>query len=352
MTSISSKPIPLHALAVAVGAVFEPASTRDRWIDRVASPVAAGPTSLLFAEDESSLQAAQSSAAAAVLTTALLAAKLPASGAGPVLLVCRQPKLLFARAARLLRAASTDGGIHPLASIAPTAQIAEDAAIAAFAVVGEHAVIGRGSSIGAGAVIGEGCVLGPECTIYPRAVLYAGVLLGARVILHAGAVIGSDGFGYVRDADTGEYVQFPQQGRLVIEDDVEIGANTTVDRGALEETRIRRGTKLDNLVHIGHNVDVGEQVVIAAQTGVSGSSRISEGAIVAGQVGIADHVMIGPGVILGAQCGVPSHKQIRGPGQLFWGTPARPITQYLKELASLARLVKSSRGAARRERES
>ncbi len=197
--------------------------------------------------------------------------------------------------------------------------------------------------IGAGAVIGTGCVLGLGCRIYPRAVLYPGVRLGSRVTVHAGAVLGSDGFGYVRDAGSGAYSQFPQQGMLVIEDDVEIGANTTVDRGALEETRIRRGTKLDNLVHIGHNVEVGEDVVIAAQTGVSGSSRIGRGAVVAGQVGIADHVDISAGAILGAQCGVPSNKRIEGPGVLFWGTPARPITQYLKELATLARLTRSDR---------
>jgi UDP-3-O-[3-hydroxymyristoyl] glucosamine N-acyltransferase len=175
-------------------------------------------------------------------------------------------------------------------------------------------------------------------------VLYAGVQLGARVVVHAGAVLGSAGFGYVRDTQTGEYLQFPQQGSLVIEDDVEIGANSTIDRGALEETRIGRGVKIDNLVHVGHNVRIARNVVIAAQTGISGSSSIGAGAVVAGQVGIADHVAIGEGVILGAQCGVPSNKQIRGPGVLFWGTPARPITQYLKELATLARLTRNRGG--------
>ena len=165
----------------------------------------------------------------------------------------------------------------------------------------------------------------------------------ARVVVHAGAVLGSDGFGYVRDEKTGRYEQFPQIGRLEIEDDVEIGANATVDRGALEETRIRRGTKIDNLVHVGHNVDVGEDVVIAAQTGISGSSVIENNVIVGGQVGIADHVTIEQGAILGAQSGIPSSKVIRGNGVVFWGTPARPIRQYLKELATLARLVKAKK---------
>jgi UDP-3-O-[3-hydroxymyristoyl] glucosamine N-acyltransferase len=155
-------------------------------------------------------------------------------------------------------------------------------------------------------------------------------------------VLGSDGFGYVRDAETGKYTQFPQQGRLVIEDHVEIGANTTIDRGALEETRIERGVKIDNLVHLGHNVRVGRDVVIAAQTGVSGSSTIQAGAVVGGQVGIGDHADVGPNVILGSGSGVLTGKKVRGPGIVFWGRPARPLRQYLKELAALARLGRAS----------
>jgi UDP-3-O-[3-hydroxymyristoyl] glucosamine N-acyltransferase len=160
------------------------------------------------------------------------------------------------------------------------------------------------------------------------------------VIVHAGAVLGSDGFGYVRDPVSGKYEKFPQVGRLVIEDDVDIGANSTIDRGALDETRIGRGTKIDNLVHIGHNCRVGENVVIAAQTGISGSAVIESNVVMGGQVGIADHVRLEEGVILGAQCGVPSNKVLRGKGVVFWGTPARPIEQYLKTLAELARLGK------------
>jgi UDP-3-O-[3-hydroxymyristoyl] glucosamine N-acyltransferase len=158
--------------------------------------------------------------------------------------------------------------------------------------------------------------------------------------VHAGAVLGSDGFGFVRDEQSGRYAKFPQIGRLEIGDDVEIGANSAVDRGALDATVIGRGTKLDNMVHVGHNVRIGENVVIAAQTGISGSAVIEDGVVVAGQVGIADHVTVESGAILGAQCGVPTGKVIRGKGILFWGTPARPIKQYLKELAVLARLAK------------
>ena len=160
------------------------------------------------------------------------------------------------------------------------------------------------------------------------------------MIVLAGAVLGSDGFGYVRDPESGQYEKFPQVGKLVIADDVEIGANSTIDRGALDSTVIGRGVKIDNLVHVGHNVRIGENVVIAAQTGISGSSVIEKDVVVGGQVGIADHVRIGEGAILGAQSGIPSKKVIRGKGVVFWGTPARPLKEYLKELAALSRLAK------------
>ena len=199
-------------------------------------------------------------------------------------------------------------------------------------------VIGAATIIGSGSVIGAGVRIGSNCRIYPRVVIYPGATLGDRVVVHAGAVLGADGFGYVRDRTTGEYTQFPQQGTLVIEDDVEIGANTTIDRGALEETRIARGTKLDNLIHIGHNCSIGSNVVIAAQTGISGSSTVGDGAILGGQVGMGDHALVGPGVILGGQAGILPKKKLLGPGIVFWGTPAKPVRQYLKELAMLARL--------------
>jgi UDP-3-O-[3-hydroxymyristoyl] glucosamine N-acyltransferase len=196
-------------------------------------------------------------------------------------------------------------------------------------------------------VVGEGVHIGKSCRIYPRAVLYSGTTLGNRVMVHAGAVLGADGFGYVRDAVTGAYTQFPQHGTLVIEDDVEIGANSTIDRGALKETRIRRGTKIDNLVHIGHNCDIGEDVILVMGTGISGSSTVGKGAVLAGQVGIGDHAHIGPGVILGGQAGVLSGKTVTNeglrPGTVLWGTPARPLPQVLREIAILGRLAK--RGA-------
>jgi UDP-3-O-[3-hydroxymyristoyl] glucosamine N-acyltransferase len=327
----------IEALANSIGAKIR--NRKEAIVNRVASAALATPDSLVFAEDELTLQQALASSAAAVLVTDELAAK---SGTAKPLFITPQPRLGFARAARLLHTEEPPKGIHPTAMIASGVQVKEGVSIGPYAVIEENAQIGAGTSIGAGAVIGAGVQIGNRCHIYPRVVLYPGVALGNRVVIHAGAVLGSDGFGYVRDAETGEYLQFPQQGTLVIEDDVEIGANTTIDRGALEETRIARGVKLDNLVHVGHNVRIGRNVVIAAQTGVSGSSTIGDDAIVGGQVGIADHVEIGEKAILGAQAGIPSRKKIRGPGIVFWGTPARPIKDYLKELAALAHLARAS----------
>jgi UDP-3-O-[3-hydroxymyristoyl] glucosamine N-acyltransferase len=153
-------------------------------------------------------------------------------------------------------------------------------------------------------------------------------------------VLGSDGFGYVRDPASGHHEKFPQIGRLEIEDDVEIGANATIDRGALDATRIRRGTKIDNLVHIGHNCEIGEDVVIAAQSGLSGSITIEKNVVLGGQVGVAEHARIEEGVMLGGQTGVLPYKILKGKGIAFWGTPARPLREYLRELAFLARLAK------------
>lgn len=313
----------------------------DLLIAHVASIGNATPETLVFAEDEAAFGSALTSSAAAIIVSQNVA-----NAEGRPLLIHPNPRLTFARAAHLLAAAEAAAGIHPSAVIASTATLAANAAIAAFAVIGDHAVIGELTSIAAGAVIGHGVRIGRECRIYPRVVLYPGVSLGDRVVIHAGAVLGADGFGYVRDPATGGYTQFPQQGTLVIEDDVEIGANSTIDCGALEETRIGRGTKIDNLVHIGHNCNIGSNIVMAAQAGISGSSRIGDGAVLGGQVGIGDHAEVGEGVILGGQGGVLPHKRLRGAGQLFWGTPAKPVRTYLRELVTLARLA-SGKGEAK-----
>jgi UDP-3-O-[3-hydroxymyristoyl] glucosamine N-acyltransferase len=306
----------------------------------VAGIPAAGHEDLVFAEDEQALALAHASNAGAVLTTAALAANV--KGAKSVL-IAKQPRLEFARAARALRPEAPPQRVHSSAVVAASAKVGENVGIGPGAVVEDDARIGSRSSIGAGVVVGVGVVIGEGCRIYPRAVLYAGTTLGDRVVVHAGAVLGADGFGYVRDRSNGEYLQFPQQGTLVLEDDVEVGANSTIDRGALEETRIGHGTKIDNLVHIGHNCRIGSDVVIASLTGISGSCSVGDGAMLGGQVGMGDHSSVGEDVILGGQAGVLPHKNLRGPGQLFWGTPAKPVKQYLRELATLTRTAKKAR---------
>ncbi len=307
-------------------------------VSGAAKPDGAGPGDVVFVEDAKALPAALSSAAGVVIAGAFAVGASRESGA---LVTCEQPKLAFARVVRqLYPPARPAPGVHPSAVIEPSAALGADVSIAPHAVIDANVRLGDRVVIGPGVHVNPGVVIGDDTVIKSNVTIYSGTSLGARVVVHAGSVLGSDGFGYVRDTATGRYEAFPQVGRLVIEDDVEIGAACTIDRGALAETRIARGTKLDNQVHLAHNVSVGEDVVISAQTGVAGSSVIEKGAIVAGQVGIADHVRIESGAILGAQCGVPSGKVIRGPGVLFWGTPARPIKQYLKELAILARMAK------------
>jgi len=309
----------------------------DITVSGVASIASAQPGDVVFVEQHARLAPALASAASAIIAGEFAAATASAKPR----LIAAQPRLAFARAAALiLSAPPVPARIDSAAVVHPSAVIGKGVSIAPLAVIGAEVRIGDHSSIGAACVLSPGVTLGAGCRLYPHVTIYSGTTLGERVIVHAGAVLGSDGFGYVRDQTGGSYHPFPQIGRLEIEDDVEIGANAAVDRGALDLTRIRRGTKIDNLVHIGHNVEVGEDVVIAAQTGISGSALVEKDAVIGGQVGIADHVRIEAGAILGAQSGIPSSKVIRGRGVVFWGTPARPIRAYLKELAVLSRLAK------------
>ena len=336
--------IALRQLAKTLGVeVRGPAAELDAKITGVSSIRQAGPGTLVFADDTAAFSAARASSAAAVLVSP----EVGNESQSKTVLLCLQPRLAFARAARLLAGCRGDQlvhTIHPTAVFGLETEIGENVSIGAHTVVEDRARIGDNSVIGSGAAIGRGVVVGSGCHIYPRVVIYAGTIIGDRVIVHAGAVLGADGFGYVRDYVTGEYVQFPQQGKLVIEDDVEIGANTTIDRGALEETRIARGAKIDNLVHIGHNVSIGRNAVIAAQTGISGSSGVGNNAVLGGQVGIGDHAFVGDGVILGGQAGILPHKTLEGPGILFWGTPAQPVKRYLRQLGALARLARRRSG--------
>lgn len=307
-------------------------------VSGVASIGSASRQDLVFVEDEKYLARALECGAGAVMTGEFAAGK---SVPGMPLIVCRHPKLAFARAARFLyEREGLDAGVRESAVVHASARLGVGVVVEEHAVIAKDAEIGDGTRIGSGCCVGRGVKIGRECEIYPQVTIYFGSTLGDRVIVHAGAVLGSDGFGYVRDAKSGRYEKFPQVARLVIEDDVEIGANTTIDRGALDETRIGRGTKIDNLVHIGHNCRLGENVVIAAQTGLSGSITIENDVVLGGQVGIGEHARIEEGVMLGGQGGVLPNKVLRGKGVAFWGTPAQPVRQYLKQLAALARLSK------------
>lgn len=306
-------------------------------VAKVASIAQARAGDLVFVQDEKDLEQALSSTASAVIAGEFASA----SGAAKPLLIAGHPRLAFCRAGALLHPPKIyPPGLHPTAVVDPSAVIAATATIDAHAVIAAGVSIGERAHIGASCSIGEGVMIGDDCDLFPCVVIYSGTTLGRRVTVHSGAVLGSDGFGFVRDEEYGRYHKFPQVGELVIGDYVEIGANCAIDRGALDKTVIGAGTKLDNLVHIGHNDIVGENVVIAAQTGVSGSSEIGDGCVIGGQVGIGDHAKVEAGTMLGGQAGILPHKIFRGKGRLFWGTPARPVREYLKQLAAVTRLAR------------
>ena len=329
----------LQHIAEAVGARLIGDANRE--ISGVASLESALEQDLVFVDDEKHLAVALRSGAGAIIAGEFAAAMQ----CDRPLLVSDHPKLAFARAARELHARPKQtpgrrGVAHETAVMGSAVMLGPGIYVEERAVVGDHANIGENTRIGAGCAVGAGVTIGRDCEIYPNVTVYPGTTIGDRVIVHAGAVLGSDGFGYVRDRKTGRYEKFPQVGKLIIEDDVEIGANTTIDRGALDETRIRRGAKLDNLVHIGHNCDIGEDVVIAAQTGLSGSITIENGVVLGGQVGIGEHARVCEGVMVGGQGGILPNKILKGKGIAFWGTPAQPLREYLKQLATVARLTK------------
>ena len=227
------------------------------------------------------------------------------------------PKLAFALIGAALHPTDREPSIHPTAVIADTADI------------------GLTTYIGPHVTVGEYVTIGDHCVLHPGVVLYDRVSIGNRVILHAGVCIGADGFGYVRH-ELG-YQKFPQIGTVVIEDDVEMGAYTCVDRAALGRTRIGRGTKLDNMVHVGHNCDIGERVVIAAQTGISGSVVIEDDCVIGGQVGFGDHTRVQKGAIIGSKAGILPGKIVR-PG-VWWGIPVQPLDQYKRMNAHMNKLA-------------
>jgi UDP-3-O-[3-hydroxymyristoyl] glucosamine N-acyltransferase len=296
----------------------------------VAAPERAGAQQLIYVESAKHAQRAAGSAALCVVAAEGVA--LP----GKTILRSAKPKLAFAKAgALLLEPAPIANGVHPTALVAPLARLGQNVGIGPYAVIGEDAHIGDGTQVGAHAVIGAGCWIGEKCRIHPRVTLYAGVRVGNFVEIHSGAVLGADGFGYAFDGEG--YAKFPQVGVVQVADDVEIGANSTIDRGSLDDTRIGKGVKIDNLVHVGHNVQIGAHTVIAAQTGISGSSKLGHHVVCGGQVGIADHCTLEDQSIAGAQAGIPTGKTIRS-GQTVWGTPARPLDKFKQAYVWFARL--------------
>jgi UDP-3-O-[3-hydroxymyristoyl] glucosamine N-acyltransferase len=248
-----------------------------------------------------------------------------------------EPRAAFARAlAALYPQTRPAPEVHPTAIIAPSATLGDDCFIGAYVMIGEETRIGDGCWIGEHSSIGNRVVIGADATLHPNVTVYDGTQIGARVILHSGCVIGADGFGFTLCGD--HYEKFPQVGVVAIGDDVEIGANCCIDRAALGVTRIADGAKLDNLVHVAHNCSIGKHVVIAAQSGFSGSVTVGDYAVIGGQTGVADRAKVASKAIVGAKSGIVTGQRV-GAGEPVWGIPARPLRQHLKGLANVARLA-------------
>jgi UDP-3-O-[3-hydroxymyristoyl] glucosamine N-acyltransferase len=329
----------LGQLAQALGAVLE--GDAQRVITGVASLDRAGPDQISFVTNRKYLPLAKSSRAGALLVPADI------EGLGGPLLRTRSPQTALISLLKLFHPAlPLSPGVHPSALVAPESRVHPEAFVGAFAVIQPRAVVGARARIFPLVYVGEGAEVGEESTLYPQVVIRDGVRIGRRVIVHAGAVLGADGFGYVFDGSV--HQKIPQVGGLVIEDDVEIGANTTIDRATFGDTVVRRGTKIDNLVQIAHTVEIGEHSILAAQVGIAGSSRVGRGVVLGGQAGVADHVTIGDGAVLGAQTGVT---QDVAAGEKLFGTWGRPMTQarriWLAE-AELPELVRRLRAIERR----
>lgn len=319
----------VRELAEWLAATFE--GDGEKELTGVAPLEAAGSTELAFVSNRKAAQQAQASAAGCLIVPL----DFPNPG-GRTLIRVAEPRTAFARAVvRFHPPAAPTPGIHPTAVVHPAAEVAADVEIGPLAVIGEGARIGSRCRIGAGCRIGKRVTIGEGSVLHAGVTIYDDVDIGRNVILHSGCVIGADGFGFVMAGD--HYEKFPQIGRVVIEDDVEIGANSCVDRAALGVTWIGQGTKLDNLVHVAHNCRIGRHVVVAAQTGFSGGVVVEDYAVIGGQVGIGDKARIETRAVLGSGCGVLSSKIIRR-GQVVWGTPARPLKEYLEQLANLSRL--------------
>jgi len=307
----------------------EPHSSRAAGLTGVNTLPLAGPSDLCFAEHTDQLDAVRASRAGAVIVPE----DFPPAANTQLVRTADPRRRFFEIAQRFVPDASAEGGVHPSAVVDPSAALGAGVTVGPNAVIAGGARVGQGTVVGAGTVLEAGVCVGDRCLIESNVTIQRDSEIGNRCILHSGTVIGGDGFGFEWDGSA--HRKIPQLGRVVIEDDVEIGCNCCVDRATLGETRIERGTKIDNLVQIGHNTTIGPHVILVSQAGVAGSSRLGAGVIVAGQVAISDHLNIGAGARLGGQAGVT--KDVPA-GATMFGTPARPMKDTLRELAALAQL--------------
>jgi UDP-3-O-[3-hydroxymyristoyl] glucosamine N-acyltransferase len=294
---------------------------------RVASPETAGPDAVVVCGSAEALRTALERGAGAVVVPRGLDVQAPA-------VRVQEPRRALAVLLELLGPRRRHpSGVHPTAQVAPTARLGSGVSLGAFAVVEDGAEVGARTVLYPFAYVGPHASVGEDCVLYPHVVVSQGTRVGHRVILHAGCVLGADGFGFV-PGEQG-HQKIPQVGVVVVEDDVEIGACTTVDRATLGETRIGAGTKIDNLVQVAHNVRIGRRCLIAAQCGIAGSAVLEDGVVLAGQVGVGDHVRIGAGAVVLAQSGVT--KDVPA-GETVYGHPAQPRRQELAEQAARRRL--------------
>ena len=313
----------------------------DIEITRVAGIETAGPSDVTFFANNKYAAELRTTRAGAVILGENAAA------APCAMLRTKNPYLAFAKAMEVFAPPWTPApGIHPLALVADTAQVAAEASIGPFAVIGERARVGARTIVQPHAVIARDAQIGDDCLIHAGVSIRERVVLGHRVVVQDGAVIGSDGYGFARDAD-GSHYKIPQVGGVVLEDDVEIGANTTIDRPAVGETRIGRGAKIDNLVQIAHGVSVGARSLLAAQVGIAGSTTLEESVTLAGQVGVAGHLTVGKGVIATAQTGIPNSVEA---GALVSGYPAIDNRDWLKASAIFRKLPELRKTIADLER--
>lgn len=305
----------------------------SRAIAGVAPLDRAGPGDLSFLSSGKYLEAFQASRAGVVLVRAEHRDAQP--GPATRVIVADPGKAMLRAVQALYPPAPRRAGVHPTAVIGAGAELGAEVCLGPHAVIGEGARLGDRVTVMAGAVVGDGASVGDDSVLHPQVVLYPGAVVGRRVILHAGVRLGVDGFGYV--PTPAGHQRIPHVGRCVVEDDVEIGANSTVDRGSVDDTVIGAGTKIDNLVHVGHNCRIGARCLVMAQVGVAGSTRVDEEAILAGQVGLGGHITIGRRARIGAQSGVMDSVPA---GAAWFGSPARPRTEMLRIVASSARLMK------------